>query len=383
MRLKENKGDIAMNMLKTVMRFILKVFWIFPVKKNKIFLMSFDGTSYGYDSRAIAEYIINQFPNEYELHWGTLKNKELNGVIPEIELNRIESIPGFLHMITSGILIYNINPPSYIPFRKEQILINTWHGFAYKKVGKYAPHFDAAQFSTSTCFLSHSKTYTEQILKESFCYAGDILECGVPRNDIFFKKDELEYRRVLIKRRIGINQECKVVIFAPTFRGDFVFEKADLNFLKLKEGLENKFGGEWKILYRMHPMIADKYKILDKDVIDVSKYPDMQDLLVVSDILVTDYSSSMWDFALMKRPVFLFATDVAQYSAGRGVYYPVEDWPFPMAESNQQLSSIITNFDNTSYLNELNNYFDKMGSFENGTACEQVMRYIRKQQKQL
>lgn len=367
--------------IKKIVKTVLKCFYVFPIRKNKIFFMCFDGTAYGYDSKALVEYIINTFPNEYELHWGTLKSKELTGAIPEIKLNKIKSLSGVFHMMTSGVLAYNINPPSYIPFRKGQILINTWHGFAYKKVGKYTPHFDATQFNTSTCFLSHSETYTDQILKESFCYTGDVLECGVPRNDIFFK-DELEYRRILVKRRIGIDKERKVVIFAPTFRGDFAFEEVDLNFLKLKESLEIKFGGEWIILYRMHPMIADKYKTSEKFVLDVSKYPDMQDLLAISDVLVTDYSSSMWDFALMKRPVFLFAADIAQYSAGRGLYYPVEEWPFPMAVNNQEFASIITNFDNMFYLRKLDNYFDKMGSFENGTACEQVLQYIRKHQKQ-
>lgn len=369
-----------MNVIKAVIKNVLKVFWIFPIKKNKIFLMSFDGTSYGYDSRAIAEYINSHFPHEYELHWGTLKKNELRGAIPGIVLNKIKSISGIYQMMTSGTLIYNINPPLYIPFRKSQILINTWHGYAYKKVGIYASHFDAAQFNTSTCFLSHSKTYTEQIIRKSFCYTGDILECGVPRNDIFFDKRKLEERSILVKEKTGINQEDKLAIFAPTFRGDFVFEEAGLNYIELKSSLEKKFGGSWKILFRMHPMLAEKYTPKGDDLIDVSRYPDMQDLLAISDVLITDYSSSMWDFAMMRRPVFLFATDVDKYSAGRGVYYPVEKWPFPFAKSNEQLSSIISTFDNLSYVLELENYFKEMGSFENGTACEHVMQYIRNQQ---
>lgn len=370
-------GRIVKNILKTV----LKIFYLIPIKKNKIFFMSFNGTEYGFDSRAMAEYIINEFPNEYELHWGTLKHKQLNDVIPEIKLNKIKSISGIFHMMTSGILVYNINPPSYIPFRKGQILINTWHGFAYKKVGKYVAHFDAKRFNVSTCFLSHSKTYTSQVLRDSFCYKGDIIECGAPRNDIFFKKDELIKRQALIKKKLGIDQKCNIVIYAPTFRGDFTFLEAELDFLKLKEILENKFGGMWKVLFRMHPMIADKYKITDHDVIDVSNFPDMQDLLAISNVLITDYSSSMWDFALLGRPIFLFATDIDEYSNGRGVYYPVKEWPFPVASSNQELSLVISSFDSKAYQIELNSYFDKMGSFENGTACEKVMKYIRKYQE--
>lgn len=367
--------------VKMILKKILKIFYFIPIKRNKIFFMSFNGTEYGFDSRAIAEYIMNEFPNEYELHWGTLKHKQLNGAIPKIKLNKIKSISGIFHMMTSGILVYNINPPSYIPFRKGQILINTWHGFAYKKVGKYVAHFDEKQFNISTCFLSHSKTYTAQVLKDSFCYRGDILECGVPRNDIFFKKDLLIKKQALIKEQLGLDQECKIVLYAPTFRGDFNFVETGLDFSKLKESLENKFGGIWKILFRMHPMIADKYKNTDYDVIDVSKFPDMQDLLAISDVLITDYSSSMWDFALMKRPIFLFATDIDEYSNGRGVYYPVKAWPFPVASNNQELSFVISSFDSKAYLIELKNYFDKMGSFENGTACEKVIKYIRNYQK--
>ena len=126
--------------------------------------------------------------NQYEIYWGVASKKLENRFkLKNVKFIKIKSIKGIFHIMTSKILIYNINPPTYVPFRKKQILINTWHGGGFlKKVGKYARGFDSDNFNVSNCFISHGQLWSEIILRDSFEYKGDILNCGSPRNDIFF-----------------------------------------------------------------------------------------------------------------------------------------------------------------------------------------------------
>ena len=176
--------------LKKAFKNVLKIFFIFPIKKNRIFFMSFNGKKIGFDSKAF-------------LDW----------------LNENNHTKGIYYMITSGILIYNINPPSYIPFRKKQVLVNTWHSISYKKCGKYVAGYDKEQFNTTTCFLSHSEKYTEWVIKESFEFKGDILNCGVPRNDIFFSDKRYKISEI-VRKKLNVENK-KILLYAPTFRGNF------------------------------------------------------------------------------------------------------------------------------------------------------------------
>lgn len=362
-------------MVKKIVYNLLKIMWFFKVKHKKIFLTSFDGTAYGFDSKAVVDFINENYPNEYLLIWGTKEN-ELAGYDGSsgMRLVKIKSIQGVYHMMTAGVLIYNINPPSYIPFRKSQTLINTWHGFAYKKVGKYALNFNSRHFNTSTCFLSHSKSYTTKVIRDSFEFTGEVLDIGVPRNDILFRNDKKQIQS--IRKILSIGNK-NIVLFAPTFRGDFSYEKAGVNFSVLKESLRNRYGGEWVVLCRLHPMIAHKYKMDSNGAIDVSAYPDMQELLLISDVLVTDYSSSMWDFALTRKKVFLYADDIDKYIADRGFYQSPETWPFPIAKTNDELARLITNYQEEVYQERLKKYFDMTGNYENGTSCQKLLEYIR------
>lgn len=102
----------------------------------------------------------------------------------------------------------------------------------------------------------------------------------------------------------------------------------------------------------------------------------MQELLYVSDVLITDYSSSIWDFSFTNRPCFLYATDLSTYDLTQGFYTNIYDWPFPLAQNNEELIQNITQFDNAVYLDAINKHHEEFGSFETGTACQQVYNFI-------
>ena len=182
----------------------------------------------------------------------------------------------------------------------------------------------------------------------------------------------------MIKKQYNIIDK-NIVLYAPTFRKDFSFGGTSIDFKKLKEELKRKFGGDWVVLIKLHPMIASKFKNDDENIIDVSFHEDMQELLCASDILISDYSSCMWDFALMRKPIFVFADDIEEYTKkDRAFYMPVEKWPYPVAENNEQLLNNIEKFNKDNYLNNLNSHFDFVGCFDYGNSCKEILNYINK-----
>jgi CDP-glycerol glycerophosphotransferase len=140
------------------------------------------------------------------------------------------------------------------------------------------------------------------------------------------------------------------------------------------------FGGaKVTLLLRLHPNLigkADTSSLINHpSVIDMTRYHDMQELLCVSDMLITDYSSSMFDYAMLRRPCMLYATDVAEYD--RGYYYDFRELPFPLAQNSEQLINLIENFDEKEYQRDLKTFLDeRLGLVERGVAAEELARWM-------
>lgn len=363
--------------LRRIIIFLFKIFYVFPIDYKKVYLVNFNGTSYGFEAKAFAEYLKEVFPNEYEIIW-EITDKSNFKDIDGIKFVKKNSIFAVYFSLVSGLLLFNTTPRSYLPYRKNQYIVETWHGYPFKKVGKYAIRYNKAVYSIPTVYSSHSNFYENEVVRNSFDYDGRVLNCGSPRNDIFFKDnvDDLKHRILQKLDLVG----KRVAIYAPTFRGDFNVAEQDLDFSKIRGALEKKFGGEWVVIFRYHPMVIAKLKssYTANDKYDVSFYQDMQELLLVSDLLISDYSGSIWDFSLQKRPVFLFTPDLEQYSNDRGLYFPHENLPYPLAKSEEEMILNIENFDNNEYLAKLNDYFRSMGCHESGKACETILDDYKK-----
>lgn len=361
---------------KNIIRKLIKILYLFPVSQNKIYMTCFDGSKFGFDQRALLEYIKNVDSNKYLFIWGA--NKELIGrniLMENVKICRINSLKWLYHIMTSKVCIYNINPPSYIPFRKNQLLINTWHGFGIKVTGKYAPHFNKKQFNESNCFISQAEFYTNKVLKDSFEYTGEILNTGAPRNDVFFSNKSKKLANK-VKKMYNV-MDKNIILYAPTFREDFKLYIPSIDFAKILVNVEQRFGGEWIVFLRLHPMLIEKINLNNKNIVDVSKHDDMQELLCASDILISDYSSTIWDFALQKRPIFIYADDLEKYEKSRGFYYNIDDAPYPVAKNNDELCNNIKKFNYDNYLYRLEKFSNKVGSYENGQACKKVYEYIK------
>lgn len=352
-----------------------------PLQKNKIILSSYDGRGYSCNSKYIAERLLRNAP-PVSLVWLISENLicDMPAGIKRVIIN---SPQFYKEVLTAKVYITNTVHLLYEHKRKGQFYVNTWHGYGPFKLAEGAVNKDAAsreRYSKSNAasdlFLTASRFYT-QVYRESFFYKGEVMECGAPRNDVFFMDGKI---KAFVYEKLKISHDKKIVLYAPTFREDTgsSFQKYDINMKRVLNALGQRFGGEYILVYRFHHYLyaLGMPQNLYADAIDATYYTDIQELLVAADVVITDYSSLMWDFSLQRRPVFLYQNDEKDYENDRGFYSPVLEWPYPKAHTQEELIDTIMNFDNDEYIKKLNAFLLKYGSCDDGHAAERVVKRI-------
>lgn len=291
------------------------------------------------------------------------------------------------YLLTSRVIITNGGGVSYIPKRRGQMIINTWHGGGpYKRTStsvfdgffyRQEVLMNARQidYMLSSCEYCTRLEFSRMMIGRDKC-----INSGIPRNDVFFS-DRPDIRQK-VRLRYGIGNHVKIVLYAPTFRLDLndytkekMAQKINIDQKGVVDALAERFGGEWRFVVRFHPKVSNLADV-EKGIINATDYPDMQELLYTADAVITDYSSLMWDFALTGKPVFLHAQDIDEYSIKPGFYMPVEKWPYPLAKTNDGLLRNIRNFDQHKYTIDLEKHFRESGCYETGTACRTVLELI-------
>lgn len=384
--------DDAKLIIKYVMRFFLKIFWIFPISPNRVFFMANMGKGYLCNPKYLYQSMLNDYEfSDYKFVWCFKKDVNVDNSIDlkRTTIVRKNSLAFFYYLLTSKVVIYNCGGFSYAPVRKKQYLIETGHGgglqkkngFLLKNKSKASNHGIKMASEDIKLWISTSRLQSQMYIHDAMAYDGEIIGCGYPRSDLFFTNNETKIKE--LKQLLGISEDTKIVLYAPTFKGDEShavslvegIEKLDIAYLK--SNLETVFGGKWIIAKRGHQY--SKNVSIDNCDYDWSDYPDMQELLLISDVLITDYSSCMWDFAIMKKPCFLYVPDLEKYKEeDRGFYIPIESWPGVIVSSNKEWKNVLQQFSEEDYLNGINQYLEMMGSFENGNACRQVKSKILK-----
>ena len=169
-------------------------------------------------------------------------------------------------------------------------------------------------------------------------------------------------------------------MYAPTFRDGYSMDVYNLDYKGVRDALTDKFGGNWVVLSRLHPNMIKVDNILPdlSYVYDASKYPDMQELLAASDIVISDYSSCLLDFMITKRPGFIFATDIDSYIKERDFYISLYEFPFQISTSNDELICNIKNFDINAYTQSVSSFLIDKGLYDNGTASQQFLKLLKR-----
>ncbi|WP_067973405.1 CDP-glycerol glycerophosphotransferase family protein [Nocardiopsis trehalosi] len=237
----------------------------------------------------------------------------------------------------SRYLVTNSRQPAWFTRRPDQVVVQTWHGSMLKRIGfdienirgKSRDYHEKLAWETRQWdYLVSPSPWATPILRRAFRFDGEILETGYPRNDIFFAPDR-EAVAARTRARLGLPEGKKVVLYAPTWRDDKYYtrgkHKLDLH-LDLRRMYE-ALGDDHVLLVRRHPRVVDSVPIVGRDfVYDVSLYPEIMELFLITDVLVTDYSSMMFDFANTGRPMLFFTYDIESYRDNlRGFYFDFEE----------------------------------------------------------
>lgn len=368
---------IQMGKRQTLYHFLMLFFSIFPVNKRLIVISNYYGKGFGDSGKYIAQELLRR-NKRYKIVWLSDDN---TGMPNGIQTVSYRSIKFLFYLATAAVWIDNCRKSVYTRKRAGQLYIQTWHGpISFKYCEKDAEDYLSKEYvnnckhdsSLIDVFLSGSRWNTEWIRK-AFWYSGNILESGIPRNDVFFKDNSSQIESV--KDEFHCRNK-KVVLYAPTFRNSKDNNAYDLDFHKLKQTFENHYGEEVAIWVRFHPNVSN-LQFLNEEAINVTTYPDMTELLLSADVLLTDFSSSAFDFMLMNKPCFLIAKDYESYIRNeRGMYFSKEELPFSFSRNEKELTNAISEFDLTAYLESVESFKNRLGVIEDGTASEKVVDLI-------
>ena len=360
----------------------LQIFRLLPLQ-NRVSFIAFSGRQYSDSPRRISELLLKEHPEIGQV-WAFNEPEKFRFLEEKgIKVVKYKSLQYLYYVMTSKVYVDNAEFWSILKFRPEQMVLETWHGGgAYKRVGGHRIDVNEREqqhavekMNKITLFLSSSKAFTDFVIRDAYQYRGEVLECGLPRNDDLLHPDPAASGRV--RQTLSIPDGANVLLYAPTFRNSHSLDLYDVDFAALKAALERKFGGEWIIALRMHYYLADKAMASQAPFLrNATDYPDMQDLLQCADVLLTDYSSCMWDFSLMHKPCFLYARDISEYRGERDFYTPIEGWPFPLASNNGELAQVIADFDEDAYRAAVDRHHEELGSTESGTAAWQCVERI-------
>ena len=363
-----------------------------PIKNNKIVCDHFVGKGYGGDARYLAEELIKR-DSSLDIVWlyddAKCSKKDFPEFIRPININTNEAIK---ELTDSRVWITNYRSEIFntCKKRKGQIYIQCWHGgVCIKAVEKDAEetlpkeYVELAKHDSKMAdfFLSCCEWRTTNY-RNAFWYDGTILKKGLPSMDVF--SQNVEQTNNYVRKCLGISSSTKIALYAPTFRNSSDKNPYYIDTEKLLKALEDRFGGDWCIIIRMHPNVATlQDNIVNSDkVINGTNYPDMNDILVASDILITDYSGCIFDAFYANKKVFLFATDLEEYlKKERKLYFNIEQLPAPLAKNNMDLMNAIKLFDEETYEKNRNSFIEQLGYYNvnNSTALvvDHIMEILR------
>lgn len=372
---------------------------IFPIDKNKIVMWTFEGGGgYGCSPKYVAEEILkrNQAGETgYKIVWLL---SDTDKEFPE-EIRKVRSTlwNRAYHLSTAGTWVSNTRTFYGARKRKKQCYIQTWHAtICIKPIGKYRgnlfprmAYLVSAYDSKLIDYVLSGSDWCDHMYRDGLIYEGEIVKTGTPRCDVLFSQREEKYWQM--REEYQLPGDAKIMLYAPTFRGgsqnknrSVNTEEATVDFVGLIEALERRFGGKWYIFLRLHPQLAARMRGVkvgqaSDRLVDVSQRPDMNEIIAGADAFLTDYSSAIFEGAMVRLPGFIYADDLEEYVADRGdLFFDMRKLPFPVALDNEELMKNILEFDEEKYRTELSRFMDEVGIFEDGKASERVVELIGK-----
>ena len=361
-----------------------------PIQENTIMFETFFGKGYSDSPKYIYEYIGKNYPGQYNFVWVLDKKRKLpyGGKI----VKRL-SIKYRYYLATSKYFVFNVKQPEWFKHRKGMIFFECWHGTPLKRLGfDLKDVFGAApnnkkkinKATKNWDYLLSPNEFSSNCFSTCFLYDKDkMLEYGYPRNDILHS-EEGKAMVPAIKAGLKIPSDKKIILYAPTWRDDEFYGHGQYKFeLKLNlDMMKEALGDEYIVLLRTHYFIADSVdtKAYGGFAVNVSRYDDIAELYLISDILITDYSSVFFDFGGLKRPMLFYTYDLEKYrDILHGFYMNMEDEvPGPMLYTTEEVITAIRNIDDIQarFAEKYEVFYKKYCSLEDGHAAERCAKKL-------
>lgn len=379
---------------KRAYQFAFKFVGMFPANKKLVMFESFLGKQYSDNPRAIYEYMKEKYPG-YKLYWSVDRRFSFNFENRDLIVVKRLSIRWLFAMARARYWVVNSRMPLWIPKPAHTVYLQTWHGTPLKKLAadmeevhmpgttteKYKRNFlkEASHWD----YLISPNAYSTEIFRRAFRFDKEILETGYPRNDFLFKKNHPDEIRAL-KLKYGLPEDKKIILYAPTWRDNKYYGKGKYKFdLELDlEKLKEKLGDQYIIVMRMHYLVASKLDLTlyTGFAYDFSNHEDIRELYLLADLLITDYSSVFFDYAILKRPMIFFVYDIDEYRDNlRGFYFDFEkSAPGPLVKTTDEIINEIKKLDANDYkLPETFGAFYKQFCYlESGRSSEKVVNRV-------
>lgn len=377
---------------KRVFKFVGK----FPAIKNLVIFESYLGKQYSDNPRAIYEYLKENYP-QYKMYWSVDKRYASFFREQGIPFANRFSIKWLFLMALAKFWVSNSRLPLWIPKPEHTTYLQTWHGTPLKRLAmdmdkvkmpgtntkRYKRNFtkEAKRWD----YLISPNSYSTEIFRRAFSFEKEMIESGYPRNDyLYTKNNEADIKK--LKEKLNLPLDKKIVLYAPTWRDNEFYGKGRYKFkLQLDlDRLREELGQEYIFIMRMHYLVAENFDLTPYEgfAYDFSKYEDIRDLYLISDMLITDYSSVFFDYANLSRPMIFFVYDIESYRDNlRGFYFDFEEKaPGPLVRTTEDVIKYIKEFgeDGSLHINSdsFHRFHEIFCSWETGESSKRVVERV-------
>jgi CDP-glycerol glycerophosphotransferase len=352
--------------------------------RDAVVYTSFRGRQYSDSPRMIHEELMRRgLPLE---HLWVVRDGQVR--VPDtVQVLRANSREHFEALSRARFMVSNDHFPKWFERRDDQTCLQTWHGTPLKQLG-----FDVSDLRSGARrfevgwdrhvrnwqYVLSPNPFTTPILRRAYAIEGEMLELGYPRNDLLAGADRDERTRE-VRRRLGLPEGARTVLYAPTYRDDL---RDNRGRYRLEPALDvdllrSAVGEDTIVLFRKHHYCVDPVPVTaDGFVRDVSEYPDGTELMLAADVLVTDYSSMMFDFANTGRPMLFFTYDLDAYRDEiRGFYFDfAAQAPGPLLRTNAELADALRDLDGVaaSHADRYREFAATFCSLDDGHASARV-----------
>lgn len=385
------KSDLIKKMYKRIFKLVSKL----PVRKNLIMFESYLGKQYSDNPRAIYEYLKEHHP-EYKMYWSVDKRFASLFESQGVPFANRFSVKWLFLMAMAEYWVSNSRLPLWIPKPEHTTYLQTWHGTPLKKLANDMEKVKMPGTSTKRYkrnftkearrwdYLISPNAYSSTIFRSAFRFEKEMIESGYPRNDYLYQNNH-EAAIKALKEKMGLPLDKKIILYAPTWRdnefygiGRYKFElQLDLDLLR------KELGEEYIFIMRMHYLVVESFDLSSYEgfAYDFSKYEDIRDLYLISDMLITDYSSVFFDYANLSRPMIFFVYDIESYRDSlRGFYFDFEKKaPGPLVKTTAEVIQCIKEFeDGGVYINSeaFLCFHDTFCSWESGESAKRVVEEV-------